>query len=72
MIQQESKTDWREMYQVFNMGHRLEIYTNPTAANELIDIIRTFDIDAQIIGYVENNEGNLVDLRSPYGNFMYS
>ena len=72
MIQQESKTDWREMYQVFNMGHRLEIYTNLDTANELIDIIRTFDIDAQIIGHVENNDGNLVDLRSPYGNFMYS
>jgi len=72
MIQQESKTDWREMYQVFNMGHRLEIYTNLDTANELIDIIRTFNIDAQIIGHVENNEGNLVDLRSPYGNFMYS
>ena len=72
MIQQESNTDWKEMYQVFNMGHRLEIYTDKDTAQEIIEIVKSFNIDAQIIGHVENSTENMVDLHSPYGNFIYT
>ena len=71
IIQGESKTDWREMYQVFNMGHRLEVYLPPSLAAEVIDISRSFNIDAQIVGHVEPaNEAEVV-LRTPYGEFVY-
>ncbi len=58
LIQSESKTDWKEMYQVFNMGHRLEIYLPKEHAQTVIDISKSFGIDAKIIGRVEKNEDN--------------
>jgi phosphoribosylformylglycinamidine cyclo-ligase len=54
MIQEESKTPWQEMYRVFNMGHRLEIYTDQDSAGRMIEIARSFQIDAQIVGRVES------------------
>ncbi len=71
LIQKESGTDWAEMYKVFNMGHRLEVYTSPRHAQEVIDIARAFNIDARIIGHVENAEANHLTIKSPYGVFEY-
>lgn len=71
LIQKESGTYWAEMYKVFNMGHRLEVYTSPRHAQEVIDIARAFNIDARIIGHVENAEANHLTIKSPYGVFEY-
>lgn len=71
LIQKESGTDWAEMYKVFNMGHRLEVYTSPRHAQGVIDIARAFNIDARIIGHVENAEANHLTIKSPYGIFEY-
>jgi phosphoribosylformylglycinamidine cyclo-ligase len=70
MIQQESKTDWKEMYKVFNMGHRMEIYCDPNYADKIIEISKSFGIDAQIIGRVEEGNKSLT-ISSPYGVFEY-
>lgn len=71
MIQTESQSEWKEMYQVFNMGHRLEIYLNEKDAQQVIDLAQRFNIDAQIIGYVEEATGEQVVIESPYGTFEY-
>jgi phosphoribosylformylglycinamidine cyclo-ligase len=72
LIQEESKTEWKEMYKVFNMGHRMEIYVNPSIAEAIIEISKSFNIDAQIVGRVENsNEGKRLTIESPYGTFNY-
>jgi phosphoribosylformylglycinamidine cyclo-ligase len=72
MIQEESKTDWREMFQVFNMGTRLEIYCDAQIADKLIAIGKSFNIDGQVIGYVENTEGGeRLTIESEYGTFEY-
>jgi phosphoribosylformylglycinamidine cyclo-ligase len=71
LIQNESQTSWREMYQVFNMGHRLEIYTDHNTANEIINISKSFNLDAQIIGRVENSESNKLTIKSSKGVFNY-
>ncbi len=73
MIQSESDSDWREMYQVFNMGHRLEIYCDEKIAESLVAAGKMFNIDAQIIGYVkENTEGKeTLTIDSPQGIFNY-
>ncbi len=71
MIQEESGTSWKEMYQVFNMGHRLEIYTNKESAAAMIELAKKFNIDAKIIGHVEKAEGASVHLDTPYGSFDY-
>jgi phosphoribosylformylglycinamidine cyclo-ligase len=72
LIQSESKTDWHEMYQVFNMGTRLEIYTDANSAAAMIDIATSFNIKAQIIGHVESNaKGERLTVTSPYGTFKY-
>ncbi len=71
LIQKASGTDWAEMYKVFNMGHRLEVYTSPRHAQEVIDIARAFNIDARIIGHMENAEANHLTIKSPYGVFEY-
>ena len=71
LIQNESQTSWREMYQVFNMGHRLEIYTDHDTANEIINISKSFNLDAQIIGRVENSESNKLTIKSSKGVFNY-
>ena len=71
LIQNESQTSWREMYQVFNMGHRLEIYTDHDTANEIINISKSFNLDAQIIGRVTNSESNKLTIKSSKGVFNY-
>jgi len=73
LIQSESKTDWKEMYQVFNMGHRLEIYLPKEHAQTVIDISKSFGIDAKIIGKVEKNkeEGKKLTISSAHGKFVY-
>ena len=71
MIQEESKTDWQEMYKVFNMGHRMEIYVKPELADAIIEISKSFNIDAQIIGKVEAFEGKKLTIDSEYGIFEY-
>jgi phosphoribosylformylglycinamidine cyclo-ligase len=72
MIQAESKTDWREMYKVFNMGHRLELYISPEHASQLIAIAKSFYIDAQIIGRVEESSTKKLTLTTPNGIFEYA
>ncbi len=71
MIQEESRTDWSEMYKVFNMGHRMEIYLSAEHAQRIIDIAQSFGIEAQIIGRVEASEGNKLTIESEYGTFHY-
>lgn len=71
IIQQESKTDWKEMYQVFNMGHRLEIYLPEEFAQTVIDIAERFDIAAKIIGEVKVSDKKQVTIQSPLGEFKY-
>ncbi|MDG1912969.1 MAG: AIR synthase-related protein [Crocinitomix sp.] len=71
LIHQESGTDWKEMYKVFNMGHRMEIYLSSEKANEIIQISESFGIEAKIIGRVENNEGNKLTIQSEFGEFIY-
>ena len=72
MIQAESNTDWREMYKVFNMGHRLELYVSPRYAEQIISVANSFNIDAQIIGRVEENPIKKLTLTTPNGIFEYA
>ena len=69
-IAKESGTDWSEMYKVFNMGHRLEVYVAPENAQKVIDISKSFNIDAQIIGRVEEGKKSLT-IKSEFGEFNY-
>lgn len=71
MIQKESGTDWKEMYQVFNMGHRFEIYCEPEYAEEIISIANDFDLEAQIIGRVEASDEKKLTIESELGKFEY-
>jgi phosphoribosylformylglycinamidine cyclo-ligase len=71
LIQKESGTDWKEMYKVFNMGCRLEVYTNEQTAAKIIDIAKTFNIDAQIIGRVEKSATKKVTMVTTNGTFEY-
>ena len=71
LIQKESGTNWREMYQVFNMGHRLEIYTDGNTADEIISICDSFSLDAKIIGRVKENSPNKLTIKSSKGHFNY-
>jgi len=70
IIAEESGTDWAEMYKVFNMGHRLEVYLDPADAERVIDISRSFNIDAQIIGRIEKGHRSLT-IKSEMGTFEY-
>lgn len=70
IIAQESGTDWQEMYKVFNMGHRLEVYVAPEDAQTVIDISQQFNIDAQVIGHIEEGQKSLV-IESEFGSFQY-
>ena len=70
LIQEQSKTDWKEMYKVFNMGHRMELYVSASIADSLIQISKSFNIDAQIIGKVEKGNKKLT-LKSEFGTFEY-
>lgn len=71
MIQEQSGTDWKEMYKVFNMGHRMEIYLSPEYADEIIKIAQSFNIEAQIVGRVEESSVNKLTIISEYGKFEY-
>jgi len=71
-IQEASGTDWKEMYKVFNMGHRMEIYLPEKYANNVIEISKGFGIDSQIIGHVEKSRTKQVTLHTPHGEFVYS
>ena len=71
LIQEESKTSWKEMYQVFNMGHRMEIYVSQEIANDIIEISESFNVAAQIIGRVEASESKQLTIRSEFGEFLY-
>ena len=71
IIQEESGTTWQEMYKVFNMGHRLEVYLDEKHAKEIINISNHFGIDARVIGYVEGYKGKKVTIKSENGEFMY-
>lgn len=71
IIQEESSTDWREMYKVFNMGHRLEMYVPPVYADELIAISKSFGIDAQVIGRVEKSQEKKLTIKSKEKTYTY-
>ena len=71
LIQEESKTDWMEMYKVFNMGHRLEIYTDEKTADELIKISQGFNIEAKVIGRVESAGSKQLTINSKQGTWKY-
>jgi len=72
LIQEESKTSWQEMYKVFNMGHRMELYVSQEIAQNLIEISKSFNVDAQIIGRVEAADKKQVTIQSEFGEFVYS
>ena len=71
LIQSESNTSWKEMYQVFNMGHRLEIYTDENSAQSIINISKSFNLDAKIIGRVEDSKENKLSISTDKGLFEY-
>ena len=71
LIQKESQTSGREMYQVFNMGHRMEFYVPPSQANEIISISNSFNVDAKIVGRVEASSVKKLNLKTPYGSYEY-
>lgn len=72
LIQEQSGTDWKEMYKVFNMGHRMELYVPAAIAEDIIAISKSFNIDAQIIGRVEASEQKQVTIESEKGTFVYN
>ena len=71
LIQEQSKTDWKEMYQVFNCGHRMELYVPAEVAQDIIEISKSFNIDAQIVGRVEKSDSKKLTITSEYGKFEY-
>lgn len=71
LIQENSKTDWKEMYQVFNCGHRMELYVPAEVAQDIIEISKSFHIDAQIVGRVEASDRKKLTIVSEYGTFEY-
>lgn len=71
LIQDQSKTDWKEMYQVFNCGHRMELYVNPQVAEAIISISKSFNVDAKIIGHVAPSEEKKLTIKSEFGVFEY-
>ena len=72
LIQENSGTDWKEMYQVFNMGHRMELYVNEAVAEDLIAISKSFNVDAKIIGRVEASSEKKLTINSEFGTYNYS
>jgi len=75
IIQQSSETNWKEMYSVFNMGHRLELYCDESIAKEIINIAKKFDIEGKIIGQCEKSpitDKNIIEIQSEFGSFNYS
>ena len=71
LIQEQSKTDWKEMYQVFNCGHRMELYVSAEIANDIISISKSYNVDAQIIGRVEVSDLKKLTIKSEFGVFNY-
>ncbi|WP_425077153.1 AIR synthase related protein [Psychroserpens sp. S379A] len=71
LIQEQSKTDWKEMYQVFNCGHRMELYVSSEIADDIIAISKSFNVNAQIIGRVEASEAKKLTITSEFGTFEY-
>ena len=71
LIQEQSKTDWKEMYQVFNCGHRMELYVSPSVVEDIISISKSFNVDAKIIGRVEDAPSKKLTIKSEYGTFEY-
>jgi phosphoribosylformylglycinamidine cyclo-ligase len=71
LIQEESKTDWKEMHRVFNMGHRMEIYCDEKDAKQLIDISKSFKIEAQVVGRVEKSETKKLTITTSFGEWGY-
>jgi phosphoribosylformylglycinamidine cyclo-ligase len=71
LIQEQSKTEWKEMYQVFNCGHRMELYVSPEIAEDLIAISKSFNVNAQIVGRVEAADKKQLTIISEYGTFVY-
>ncbi len=71
MIQEQSKTEWKEMYQVFNCGHRMELYVSEAIADDIIAISKSFNVDAQIVGRVEAADSKQLTIKSEYGTFEY-
>ena len=71
LIQQESKTDWKEMYQVFNCGHRMELYVPEEVAADIIAISESFGVAAKIVGRVEKADTKRLTISSEYGTFEY-
>jgi len=71
LIQEESKTDWKEMYQVFNMGHRMELYVSKEIADDIISISKSFNVDAKIVGKVETSVSKKLTIQSEFGEFHY-
>jgi phosphoribosylformylglycinamidine cyclo-ligase len=71
LIQEQSDTPWDEMYEVFNMGHRFEIYISPSYADDIISISKEFKVDAKIIGYVEGADKKALTIKSEFGTFQY-
>jgi phosphoribosylformylglycinamidine cyclo-ligase len=71
LIQEQSQTDWKEMYQVFNCGHRMEIYVSPEIAEDIINISKSYNVPAQIIGRVEASASKKLTIKSEFGVFEY-
>ena len=71
LIQEQSQTGWKQMYQVFNCGHRMELYVNPEIADEIIAISKSFNVNAQIVGRVEASDSKKLTIQSNYGTFEY-
>ena len=71
LIQEQSKTEWKEMYQVFNCGQRMELYVSPETAQDIIAISKSFQVDAKIIGRVEASEKKQLTISSEFGEFVY-
>ena len=71
IIQEQSGTDWSEMYKVFNMGHRMEIYIAPEYAEQVMAIAKSFHIDARQVGFVEEAAQNELIIQSEFGKFTY-
>ncbi len=71
LIQEQSETDWQEMYKVFNMGHRMELYVPQAIADDIISISKSFNVDAQIVGRVETCDKKRLTIKSPFGVFEY-
>jgi phosphoribosylformylglycinamidine cyclo-ligase len=71
LIQGQSATPWKEMYKVYNMGHRFEIYVKPEIADNIISISKKYKIDARIVGYCETNQGRKLTIKSQFGEFEY-